>query len=96
MIRTDGIPRNVHREYLMYMGELRKEKLNPLNSGNEKLEKVEEKTEEAEKTETIQELNAHHRGTGEARIVSVETLNQDGKKVNVFSTDEPIIFRVSY
>lgn len=95
LIRADGIPRSVHKEYLTYMGEARKEKTNPLVNSKEKQENLEELVEESEQEDT-KEQNAHHRGTGEAKITSIEILNKDGLKVNVFSTDEPIVFRVYY
>lgn len=87
-IRAEGQPREVHREYLSYMGSLRRENISPLEEAVKQGEGQEENRK--------QEQDTHHRGTGEARILSVETLNRAGEKVKVFSTDEPIIFRVHY
>ncbi len=83
-IRAEGQPGEVHREYLAYMENMRRENRSPLE-GTEKQEEKREK-----------ERDAHHRGTGEARILSVETLNRSGEKTKVFSTDESVIFRVYY
>lgn len=83
-VRAEGQPREVHREYLAYMGNIRRENISPL-SGTLKQEEEQEKR-----------GDTHHRGTGEACIVSVETLNRSMEKTKVFSTDEPIIFRVHY
>lgn len=95
LIRADGIPRNVHKEYLTYMGEIRKEKINPLVNGSAKQnEQIEVKEEKA--SVEMKEEDTHHRGSGEAKITLIETLDRSGRKVNVFSTDEPITFRVHY
>lgn len=96
LIRTEGIPRSVHKEYLTYMGEMRKEKVNPLMNSTERQSKEVETQNVLEEKKIPQELDNHHRGTGEARITAIETLNQMGKRVNVFSTDESITFRVHY
>lgn len=92
LIRIDGSPRNVHKEYLTYMGEMRKEKISPLVNSGEK----QEMKEDAREQEDLKEQDTHHRGTGEAKILSIEILNRNGEKVSVFSTDEPIVFRVHY
>ena len=116
LVKAEGLPREVHKEYLTYMGEIRKENISPLS--NEESQENREAGQEEQKEEKIideQEIlesiqndtdqkvvekepqeDTHHKGTGEARILSVETLNKSGKKMNVFSTDEPITFRVYY
>ena len=94
LIRTEGTPRKVHKEYLTYMGEIRKGKISPLNSTVNSQESVE--IQEEKKHEEINKQDGHHRGTGEAKILSIETRNQNGDKAEVFSTDEPITFRVYY
>lgn len=101
LVRADGIPRDVHREYLTYMGEIRKENISPLSNVEDreikgKVEVQENTGQQNTEQEEIKEKDTHHRGTGEARIISVITLNKEGKEIRVFSTDEPITFRVYY
>lgn len=96
LIRADGVPRNVHKEYLTYMGEARKEKINPLTNGSEKQNEQVETNEGTKPLAEVQERDTHHRGSGEARITLIETLDHNGRNVNVFSTDEPITFRIHY
>lgn len=93
IVKKEGIPRDVHREYLTYMGELRKEK-----AIQTQMAQSEGDTENIEEIPSVSNdiQEGHHRGTGEARILSVVTINRDGKETKVFSTDEPINFRIFY
>lgn len=107
LIRMDGIARDVHKEYLLFMGEQRKEHA----------KKEQEKCE----VETVQEVNTisnsaevnkaenrkltltpegryevHRMGSGEARVESVKCYNSDDKECGVFETGETIKFKLKY
>lgn len=98
LIRTEGIPRKVHKEYLTYMGEIRKGKISVLNNIASTQESVDNEEETVQENKQADEnmKDGNHRGTGEAKILCIETRNKRGEKVEVFSTDEPITFRVHY
>ena len=88
-IKLDGNPREVHQQYLKYMGELRAE--------DSRAEDVnEEETIENETSEETVINEEHHRGTGEARIINVVTLDSNDNEKKVFMTGETIKFRVNY
>ncbi len=83
-IRRQGRPRDVHPEYLDFMGEKRQER-------------VEKEKEEApqEKTEPI--VTEEKRwGNGDARITKVMILDREGKERSVIKTDEQVTISIEY
>ena len=95
VIALDGDAHTVDEEYLKYMGEKRKERSQTL--GKVKVFKSSESGVIVGKSTSgnIEESN-HSRGTGEVKITSVKTVNTNKEEASVFSSDDPIIFRVSY
>lgn len=93
LIRMDGSPREVHKEYLKFMGESRREVI------NDDREAETQSTEECGKTENkkddVSELY-NRRGTGEARITKVSTMNEVGTAQEVFELGETVRFKVNY
>lgn len=94
VIALDGDAHTVDGEYLKYMGEKRKEKSQAI--GKVKMFKSKECNVIVGKgtNENIKEDN--HRGTGEVKVTSVKAVNTNREETYVFSSDDPIIFRVSY
>lgn len=97
LVKEIGEPREVHQKYLEFMGEIRKE-----NSRD--TEQVKSEEEQKEKPDIIakereveaEEQKGKHRGTGEAIITSVTTWNIKNEALQVFSSEEPIIFKIKY
>lgn len=94
VIALDGDAHTVDDEYLKYMGEKRKERSQATSKvkvfkSNESSVIIGKST-----NENIKEDN--HRGTGEVKITSVKAVNTNKEETYVFSSDDPIIFRVSY
>lgn len=83
-IRRQGRPRDVHPEYLDFMGEKRQER-------------VEKEKEEVpqEKAETIVKEEKRW-GNGDARITKVMVLDREGKERSVIKTDEQVTISIEY
>lgn len=94
VIALDGDAHTVDDEYLKYMGEKRKEKSH--SSSKVKVFKSSESgiVVGVDTKERIAESN--HRGTGEVKIDQVKALNTNREEAAVFSTEDPIIFKISY
>lgn len=94
VIALDSDAHTVDDEYLKYMGEKRKEKTQ--SSTKVRVFKSSESGViiGTNSKENIAENN--HRGTGEVKIISVKSVNTNKEEASVFSSDDPIIFRVSY
>ena len=83
-IRRQGRPRDVHPEYLDFMGEKRQER-----AEKEKEEAPQEKTEPIAKEEK-------RWGNGDARIRKVMILDRDGRERSVIKTDEQVTISIKY
>lgn len=83
-IRRQGRPRDVHPEYLDFMGEKRQER-----AEKEKEEAPQEKTEPTVKEEK-------RWGNGDARIRRVMILDREGKERSVIKTDEQVTISIEY
>ena len=94
-IRMDGSPREVHREYLKFMGESRKE-VTKEDIIPEISDEAENNIKEPEDKKSESSGVYDRRGSGEARIIKVDTINQKGEKQSVFELGEAIIFKVNY
>lgn len=96
VVKSEGIPRDIHPAYMDYMGHKRSEieenKRNEIsvNRNNDK----ELSTKKLNiNTDT---LNAQRWGNGYARIIETITYNKDKTIQNVFCTGEDIILRIKY
>ena len=83
-IRRQGRPRDVHPEYLDFMGEKRQER-----AEKEKEEAPQEKTEPIAKEEK-------RWGNGDARIRQVMISGRDGRERSVIKTDEQVTISIKY
>ncbi|MCI9538622.1 MAG: ABC transporter ATP-binding protein [Eubacterium sp.] len=83
-IRRQGRPRDVHPEYLDFMGEKRQER-----AEKEKEEAPQEKTEPIAKEEK-------RWGNGDARIRKVMISGRDGRERSVIKTDEQVTISIKY
>lgn len=83
-IRRQGRPRDVHPEYLDFMGEKRQKR-----AEKEKEEAPQEKTEP-----TVTEEKRW--GNGDARIRRVMILDREGKERSVIKTDEQVTISIEY
>lgn len=95
-IKAMGKPRDIHPEYLDFMGQKRqktKEK-----QENSKMEKNGSEKAEAEGKESKAENHDEtlRWGNGDARIKQISSFDKDGKECTVFKTGEPINFEVHY
>lgn len=90
-IRADGSSREVNKQYLTYMGEQRKENVIENTVVNDDLESSQKNIENLDNKH-----EGHHRGTGEAKIVSVKTFDKNYNETKVFNSEETIIFRIEY
>lgn len=94
VIVADGDSHTVDDEYLKFMGNQRKERAQiatkvKVFQGNETRNIF-----AGEITGSIDESN--HRGTGEAKITNVVSLNANNEEVYIFSCEELIIFNIVY
>lgn len=91
VIRANGNPRSVHREYLAYMGEQR-------NKVDKPLEEVEKHEEEV--TDKICDRKIRddyiHTGTGEIKVTNVYATDKMGIKKTAFETAQDIVLNVEY
>lgn len=110
LIKQEGKPRDVHPEYLNYMGEERQriaekeeERQRKIQESKEEkpqeemqdTEKPEEKASSEEKVQEEQKKTGRF-GNGKARIRNVSLLDKTGKKKTVFNTEESMRIVVSY
>ena len=91
-IVADGLPRDIHPEYLDYMGQLRNDQLKKEKAreeGSVEEESVEEETEEKEE-------DKKRFGNGDAKITNVKILDKDGEEKTVFHVGSKITIRVAF
>lgn len=91
-IVAEGKPRDIHPQYLSYMGERSEE------TAEREAERQQERTEEerGEKTEAQQETEQQRWGNGKARIREVEFKDRKGQKKVAFKTGEFMSIQVGY
>ena len=99
-IRAEGSPRDVHPEYLSFMGEKRQEIAEKERERQEEKENKKHQEEAEEKQVTPEELEKTKQdgrwGNGNARIQSVKLYTKDGQEQNVFATGSPVTVEVAY
>ena len=93
-IRAEGKPRDIHPEYLDYMGVKRQEVIEREKERREDSAKKIE-TGKQEKNDTKQE-EIKHWGNGFARIENVQLQNEKGEQQSVFKTGESICIKMVY
>lgn len=92
MIRAEGKPRDIHPEYLDYMGEKRQE------TAQKEKERAELKKNEENNTDSNQKDEAEIKrwGNGHARVLNVSLLDWEGNEQTVFRTGEEVRIRIKY
>lgn len=107
-IVADGLPRDIHPQYLDYMGEMRneqnmKEKAKAESKQAKEAQEAKAASEEAEEAkaeEAKQEEEApevkKRWGNGDARISKVTIFDANGKEKNVFHVGSKIVIKVDY
>ena len=89
-IVADGVPREIHLDYMDYMAGLRNEQ--------QKKDKAREKKNEEEKAEGEAEKKEESKrwGNGDAKITDVKVLDGDGNEKTVFHVGDAIKVRIAY
>lgn len=82
LVEMEGNPRLVHAEYMKYMGMQRREALAA-------------KSRELS-PEEFEKIKYDRAGSGEIRIIKVDTETGDGRNESVFEYGEDIVFRIKY
>lgn len=100
-IRAEGIPREVHLQYLDYMGgKMQQNLLRERNEAPEAEETVpvSEPSSEADANseKEKQEETKKRWGNGDATITDIQLLGSENERKNVFATDEAVTVRVFY
>lgn len=97
VIKADGIPRDVHKQYLKFMGEQRSDKQKAAIEEQEKIEHHEEKNEnEIKNYGRDVEYKQRMRGNGDAKIVCINSYDENGQICNVFETGSKVTFKIDY
>lgn len=99
LVRAEGAPRDVHSEYLEYMGEKRQEILEKEKERIRKLHEEDPVRQEQEKVLGIPKgyENPDRRwGTRAAFVTEVHTYGADGVEKTVFATGDTIYLRIFY
>lgn len=91
-IVADGLPRDIHPEYLDYMGQLRNDQLKKEKAREEDSAKEESGEEETEEKEE----DRKRFGNGDAKITNVKILDKDGEEKTVFHVGSKITIRVTF
>lgn len=85
-VRMEGRTREVHKSYLDYMNQKRKDKVLIDKANKEEIELIKKD----------EELMINRRGSGEARIIKVISVNGQNKEELCFEKGETIKFIISY
>lgn len=94
-IKSEGKPRDVHPQYLNFMGEKRQENVEKESEKERKNEKNSELEPKDTKTE-LKEKIENRWGNGKAKITDIIAYNSKGEEATVFKTGEKIYFEVNY
>ena len=89
VVRAEGTPRSVHREYLAYMGEQR----NKRNAREEALSKQEVGIKE---NISIKADKYEHVGNGDILITDVYTTDKSGNRKIAFESAEDVLININY
>lgn len=99
-VKSLGLPRDVHKDYLDFMGQRRNE---ILVAKNEDIELKESETTSSEENLGIDEVEVEVEdqkkirwGSGEIKIISVTALDKSGKEKKVIKTGEEIVFEIHF
>ena len=99
-IRAEGSPRDVHPEYLSFMGEKRQEIAEKEKERQEEKEQKKHHEEAEEKKVSPEELEKTKQdgrwGNGHSRIQSVKLYAENGQEQNVFATGSLVMVKVAY
>lgn len=95
-IKADGKPRDVHPEYMDFMGQKRQVIAEKENARKEEKsgKKAGERGEDAESGESGEDKKRW--GKGHARIKQVRLLDEEGKSQSAFATGSPITIEMDY
>ncbi len=102
-IRQEGRPRDVHPEYVDFMGEKRQELA--WRETEDTIEEINEENEEAHSEDDIEDSSEERDETGEtkkrwgngdARIKKIALLDEQGKEKLVFKTGQAVTIQISY
>ncbi len=95
-IKADGKPRDVHPEYMDFMGQKRQVIAEKENARKEEKsgKKAGERGEDAESGESGEDKKRW--GNGHARIKQVRLLDEEGKSQSAFATGSPITIEMDY
>lgn len=95
-IKADGKPRDVHPEYMDFMGQKRQVIAEKENARKEEKsgKKAGERGEDAESGESGEDKKRW--GNGHARINKVRLLDEEGKSQSAFATGSPITIEMDY
>ncbi len=91
VIREEGSPRSVHREYLAYMGELRNKARTDLDAPQNDVQVADNEPESAEIKDDYK-----HVGSGEIVVSNVYTTDKAGEKKVAYETAQDIVLNVEY
>ena len=105
-VRMEGTPQSVHEEYLKYMDEIRRDRLEAEleqqnNAVTEEAPPAEPVSEEASGASDNAEADAgdntiSRMGSGDARYITAKSLDRDGNEKYVFEPGEAVAFELQY
>ncbi len=93
LIKSQGKPRDVHPEYLDFMGQKRQE-YQEAKEAKKEAQKEAQKEEAQVEQKPVEETKRW--GNGRARITDVQLLDENNKKKTVFNTDASMTIQMSY
>lgn len=96
-IKADGMPRDVHKQYLEFMEERRNDKQKIEISEQEETESQEEHDERELKNygEDV-EYKPRIKGSGDAKIICINSYDENDQICNIFETDSKVTFKIDY
>lgn len=98
-IKAEGKPRDIHPEYMDFMGQKRQEISEKEKSNKEKREGKAEGERPEEKSPEVEEASAEEKkrwGNGYARIEKVRMIDENGKTQKTFVTGSPVTVEFDY
>lgn len=110
IIKADGVPREVHKQYLKFMGEQRtnKQEIETENVEETRANDSEMESQCVQSEETANEFKElknfgpdveykdRMRGNGFAKITCINSYDSNGNICNVFETDSEVTFKMKY
>ena len=96
-IRADGEPRDVHKQYLKFMGQQREGRQKEEGQNDERVEQQESKEGKSIKNfGTDVEYKERTRGNGYAKIININSYDQNNNVSNVFEAGSKVVFKLDY